>query len=336
MLTLNDDMHCKAFAFCLMTWTLIGCLLLYLPNSLAASFDCKKKASIIEHMICGDAQLSELDEKLNNAYRNALKSNPDRNLIASSQKQWLKRLYHFCRSNECLKGAYYARINVLSERQELLTNQFLLPDNKKEYTKAETTKKLLLLNPMRQYGGKNSHEHIKFCDRLYASLIRKNSKIKYIEPIIRSEDQNDPALGKYLYCDLYNGSMGLRTFELGELGSKGFKVYRLNIDHDIKNGLEEYIYGEDPTGTDQEIYKASFQMVDISQCWITDAVSVRPELPNIKDNRKKNVNALVEYEGNFVIYDLMIENSRAGDMYIWLYTPQVKQFSLECIFRTIP
>lgn len=78
----------------------------------AESFDCQKATSEVEKIICGDYELSNLDESLNKAYLQALEWKDIKNRIIKSQRQWLK-VRNACKNAECLKNAYEARIKEL-------------------------------------------------------------------------------------------------------------------------------------------------------------------------------------------------------------------------------
>ena len=78
----------------------------------AASFDCGKATSEVEKIICGDDELSRLDESLNKAYLQALEWKDIKNRIIKSQRQWLK-VRNACKDAECLKNAYEIRIKEL-------------------------------------------------------------------------------------------------------------------------------------------------------------------------------------------------------------------------------
>jgi uncharacterized protein len=84
-------------------------LLIIAGNIDAASFDCGKAASEIEKLICGDDELSKLDESLNKAYLEALKRTIKKQII-KSQRQWLKNERNACQNAECIKKAYETRI----------------------------------------------------------------------------------------------------------------------------------------------------------------------------------------------------------------------------------
>ncbi|MGO9122665.1 MAG: ankyrin repeat domain-containing protein [Desulfomonilaceae bacterium] len=84
----------------------------------AASFDCSKASSEVEKIICGNDELSKLDDSLNKAYVQALEWKDIKSRIIKSQRQWLK-VRNACKNAECLKNAYQIRFNELGS---------LLPD----------------------------------------------------------------------------------------------------------------------------------------------------------------------------------------------------------------
>jgi ankyrin repeat protein/uncharacterized protein YecT (DUF1311 family) len=79
----------------------------------AASFDCQKARMKIEKMICGDAELSKLDEQLNSAYTAAVQDKTQAASVRQTQKQWLKAR-DTCPDLACLKQAYADRLQALS------------------------------------------------------------------------------------------------------------------------------------------------------------------------------------------------------------------------------
>lgn len=78
----------------------------------AASFDCAKARSKVEKAVCGDQELSKLDEALAAAYKAALSLHPLPSYVRASQRDWLRILpyvdpNHFASR---LKEEYGARI----------------------------------------------------------------------------------------------------------------------------------------------------------------------------------------------------------------------------------
>lgn len=91
----------------------LGCLLS--TNAQAASFDCAKARSKTEIAICGDAELSQLDEQLAAAYRSAMKSHPIPSYVQARQRDWLN-LNRYCDPKAlvaCLRRNYTERVAQL-------------------------------------------------------------------------------------------------------------------------------------------------------------------------------------------------------------------------------
>ncbi len=100
-------MKTLAYAAALATF---GALCVTLPSSSqAASFDCSKAGSANEKAICGDAELSALDDKLGRAFRRARQAATDRRSFrAESDLQWRWREQN-CHDRACLLDWYHRR-----------------------------------------------------------------------------------------------------------------------------------------------------------------------------------------------------------------------------------
>jgi len=79
----------------------------------AASFDCAKAGTKVEKLICGNAELSKLDEELGAAYKTALDSEKQSESIRQAQNQWMKER-NGCDDAACLIDAYEVQIKKLS------------------------------------------------------------------------------------------------------------------------------------------------------------------------------------------------------------------------------
>ena len=86
-------------------------------NTQAASFDCNKATTKVEMMICADAELSKLDEELNNKYVDVLSKNTSPDTIKAKQKEWLKERNR-CGNVACVKSAYISRIEGVNSIDE--------------------------------------------------------------------------------------------------------------------------------------------------------------------------------------------------------------------------
>ena len=81
----------------------------------AASFDCAKAATTVEHLICRHDVLSALDDALAATYRQASAlAQPGASEPKASQRLWLKRR-NACNDADCVAAAYQSRIAELED-----------------------------------------------------------------------------------------------------------------------------------------------------------------------------------------------------------------------------
>lgn len=102
------------------TWVIVALLLLPMP-ALAASFDCAKAATPVEHAICGTPALSKLDERMAFAVqRNSLifgdgsrQGGPVLAEVATMQQQWIAERDKCGNRVDCLTRAYTEQLAVV-------------------------------------------------------------------------------------------------------------------------------------------------------------------------------------------------------------------------------
>lgn len=84
----------------------------------AASFDCTKARSQVEHLVCDTPALSQLDETLAATYKVALANDP-----ASRQRQvtWLRETRDRCNDAPCLAAAYQTQIQAMGASASIAT-----------------------------------------------------------------------------------------------------------------------------------------------------------------------------------------------------------------------
>jgi uncharacterized protein len=84
----------------------------------AASFPCEKARSPTEKMICGNQEVSDLDEYMGRYYsaaRSDLKQGG--NCLAADQREWLRTQRDACKDADCLKQVYLKRLAELDPMQ---------------------------------------------------------------------------------------------------------------------------------------------------------------------------------------------------------------------------
>jgi uncharacterized protein len=92
---------------------LVLCAVILHAVTHAASFDCQKATSDVEKLICGNSELSRLDDDLSKAYRKTLEQTLFKKYIIGTQKKWLKNVRNACQNTQSLRNAYKARIREL-------------------------------------------------------------------------------------------------------------------------------------------------------------------------------------------------------------------------------
>jgi uncharacterized protein len=98
-------------------------LLILMPAvSFAAGFNCAKASSAVEKMICGNSEISRMDEDITAAYKEASAKAQDSAPLIIDQKLWLKNSRNVCKDAECLKKVYQQRITELKRWNEPAPN----------------------------------------------------------------------------------------------------------------------------------------------------------------------------------------------------------------------
>lgn len=101
----------SAYRMLLKQITKLG-LILIVGVAQAASFDCTKAATKVEHIICDNPEISKLDDELNATYKTAVQDKQQANAIKQAQKQWMKERNN-CADADCVKRVYEGRLSLL-------------------------------------------------------------------------------------------------------------------------------------------------------------------------------------------------------------------------------
>ena len=109
----------------LMRWIAVAYLVLASTHCFGASFDCANAASAIEHRICANTELSELDGALATAYMAAIAAaeEPGKRDLQVEQRHWITFVRNVCESDACLSSSYRQRIKVLAENHRTIVNE---------------------------------------------------------------------------------------------------------------------------------------------------------------------------------------------------------------------
>jgi uncharacterized protein len=245
----------------------------------AASFDCAKAQSKVEHLICDNPKISVLDSKLGQDYRDVLgkANNEQKQHVTTEQKHWLKFTRDFCNSLTCLKHAYWSRQAELETYFEPKS-----PLYKHESDKAEAIKQVLATAPL--YPSYDTP----FCRGIFDDL-REMKGIHLVDPVAQAQSYEDPVFDpwkkqcrgappfNFSYqcdrnivaadaddlidgCDAGYGLPPFKLYELPPAGATGEKRY--------------FFYADDAYGPMNRDWRkpilgggfAGFQQINITQC----------------------------------------------------------------------
>ena len=85
-------------------------------KTFAPSFDCKKASTTVEHTICADPVLAELDVVMAARYKQALNATSNKEALRSRQREWLKQRGQCAKAADifrCLQQRYRERLSQL-------------------------------------------------------------------------------------------------------------------------------------------------------------------------------------------------------------------------------
>ena len=85
------------------------------------SFDCAKASTAVEGMICGSAELAELDSRLASAYKTVRDGADDSAAMRAEQVQWIKQVRNACKTMDCLLQGYGERVEDLEQMARYLS-----------------------------------------------------------------------------------------------------------------------------------------------------------------------------------------------------------------------
>lgn len=292
--------------------TLLGCLML-VQSVQAASFDCGKASTKVEKLICTDAGLSGLDDRIAKNYADLLKTYPVPDALKLRQKQWLTRR-NTCEQDDvdesitkCLKESYEQRLQEIDGLVKADLPCPELPLIKNESEKAQCLKRWLARHPLELNREHMPAKDQKFCTEFYQALATASPEVHYIEPVLRTEDPQDPGLAKYRQCrDIEPIGLGYDYEGIDDL-AHGFRLYRVDLDGNPKNGLEEYLYEEESWWSMKNGHTQYVRVeFEPDGCYIKDR-------SNVDDQETRRIpavswgwglNALISFRGLYHIFDL--------------------------------
>lgn len=219
-------------------------------------------------------------------------------------------------------------LSPIAEGQSVLDNDTPNSKAQREAYKAFQVKEILSHHSMQLHPGIKTKNR-SLCASFYQALLSASHTITYIEPLLRTDDTNHPGLEAYLKCDEYEPKEAFVYFDIRELGSRRFRLYRLDMDDNPKNGMEEYLYGQEPEYRFNTL-PAQLIQVDFQKCVRVDGVPATPEEPGATGYGSTGINALVRYRGQYYFYDLerIGNGNNFSNLTLYSYDPRNRKFSV--------
>lgn len=279
----------------------------------AANFDCGKAVTKIEKLICADAELSKLDEELTNTYGKTLQIFAVPEALKLRQSQWIERR-DLCAPEDgsqdiiagCLKEIYQQRLAEINGIAKADLPCPELPLIKREVEKAQCLKRWLARHPLELHREHSPRADQKFCTGFYRALATASPEIRYVEPVLRTEDPSHPRLERYRQCwDHQPVGLGYDYQGLDEQ-AHGFRLYLLDLDSNKKSMPKEYLYEEESWMSTKNGH-TQYVRVDFvaNGCYLKDQRGTYSQEPRrTMPPLDWGLNALVLYHGQFHIYDL--------------------------------
>lgn len=186
------------------------------------------------------------------------------------------------------------------------------------------------------------------CGALLRDLKDKRN-VEFPEPVFRTEDANDPRLSAYHGCKKYwsrgrHGEIPENSYSfLEELGTRGFALYRIDIDNNPANGIEELLYAEtdpdNPTSTSVGRVFPGYTRVDLKHCLLIEGVSASQTYQGMGVERD-NLNAVIRYQKRYYVLNLVRFDVGTGadfSLELWNFKSNIKnkRDTYACVWRTM-
>ena len=324
------------FAATLLGWVMMA------SYAHAASFDCAKAQSKVEHMICDNSEISKLDDKLGQDYQDVLSKTGDeqKKQLISDQNHWLNHTRNTCRDKSCVELAYWARQAALETFFEPKS-----PLYKRESDKAEVIKQLLATEQFNLLGGTPAVPN--FCTQLFDDLKRMNN-IRFVAPAVQTLSYEDPKLDPWtkpceggaplifkaacfrsgmqsvldtvhsygdameaLGCTKGFGLPPYRVYELPDFGAEGNKQYIFYADDNF--GSSVWRYSDSFTPEQWERNRPRLGGGGMAGFWAFDVANCKSEDEFFMDagqgrRNGKNYNSIIKYKSQY--YFLVLHEQR--------------------------
>jgi hypothetical protein len=165
------------------------------------------------------------------------------------------------------------------------------------------------------------------CHRALKDLLEAKG-FEAIEPVVRAESADDPALAKWRQCAAKypendeEARFFFHSFKDKDLGAPPYRYYVLDLDGNPENGPEDLIYHEMSRGPEYPLSITGYTWVDLERCQIKGGFKATGALT--RRSRKPDavyLNMLVRYRGHIWVGDyvdgnnFLLERRKKGDVW---------------------
>jgi hypothetical protein len=207
----------------------------------------------------------------------------------------------------------------------------------------------------------------KFCATFLVDF-KEQKNIEHIKPILEVDSYNDPELQAYFkQCPnkKFNEKimMSARAAEEiekkeellgrklteeelakeinfpGYYATKNFKLFKVNLDNDMKNGNEFVFYAEGyrlaiPRQFTAEYTYGGYRIIDLKTCKIITGVSTNDPFDYEKQQPLENYNGIIKYKGEYYVFDLYKRQThKVYRLVLEKYNKKRKNINSVCEYR---
>ncbi len=152
-------------------------------------------------------------------------------------------------------------------------------------------------------------ELLKYCS-MFLEDLKAGPAIQVIEPVLSTDDPNHTGLARYGGACRATRNANANYHRLSDIGTHAFRLYRIEVDGDTRNGPEEILYAE---GNPRRTGGGAYYRVDLERCTakVLGHPCCKTTLPP-GDSRASiaNVNALIEYRGVLAVLEMVGEKRK--------------------------
>lgn len=291
----------------------LSCVFTFALSAQAASFDCGKASTKVEHIICDNAEISKLDDELDAAYKAALKDVEQTDAIKQAQKVWMKER-NGCEDVDCVKRRYESEIAFLKNVSALAArgakDVLYLTGHEEFASESEKLKFMQNIVMKHKFHSPEYPANSEFCQQLLKDFSTGKDLIRAVEPDVRANDENDPRLAKWHQCENPDVDKPTRIdgFDFfSDLGGAPYRYYRIDLDGNPRNGKEDIIYtemhqpGTKWAGTGQ----SGYHWIDLHNCVHKGGVRVYAQYPPEPLHLGMyHLSTIVKYRGRYLTMEL--------------------------------